>query len=58
MFFSKNLNLIEYNYEINNKKLLAQYFGQSTPELKVIRILIKVITAHKTSEYFMTTKKL
>ena len=59
-FFSKNLNLAECNYEIYDKELLAiiRCFEQWRPELEATGIPIKVITDHKSLEYFMTTKKL
>ena len=59
-FFSKNLNPAKCNYEINDKELLAiiQCFKQWRPELEGTEVLIKVITDHKSLEYFMTTKKL
>ncbi len=59
-FFSKNLNLIECNYEIYDKELLAiiRCFEQWRPELESIGVLIKVITDHKSLKYFMITKKL
>ena len=59
-FFSKNLNPAECNDEIYAKELLAiiQYFEQWRPELKATGVPIKVITDHKSLEYFMITKKL
>lgn len=59
-FFSQNLNSAECNYEIYNKELFAiiRCFEQSRPELEGIGVPIKVITDHKSLEYFMTTKKL
>ena len=59
-FFSKNLNPVECNYEIYDKELLAiiQCFEQWRPELEATGVPIKVITDHKSLEYFMTTKKL
>ncbi len=59
-FFSKNLNPVECNYEIYDKKLLAiiRCFEQWRSELEGIGVPIKVITDHKSLEYFMTTKKL
>ena len=60
VFFSKNLNLVECNYEIYDKELLAiiQYFEQWRPELEATGVPIKVITDHKSLEYFITIKKL
>ena len=59
-FFFKNLNPAECNYEIYDKELLAiiQCFEQWRPELEATGVPIKVITDHKSLEYFMTTKKL
>ena len=59
-FFSKNLNPAECNYEIYDKELLAiiRCFEQWRPELEETGVPIKVITDHKSLEYFMTTKKL
>ena len=59
-FFSKNLNPAECNYEIYDKELLAiiRCFEQWRPELEATGVPIKVITDHKSLEYFMTTKKL
>ncbi len=59
-FFSKNLNPVECNYEIYDKELLAiiRCFEQWRLELEGIGVPIKVITDHKSIEYFMTTKKL
>ena len=59
-FFSKNLNPAECNYEIYDKELLAiiRCFEQWRPELEGTGVPIKVITDHKSLEYFMTTKKL
>ena len=59
-FFSKNLNPAKCNYKIYDKELLAiiRCFEQWKPELEGIGVPIKVITDHKSLEYFMTTKKL
>ena len=59
-FFSKSLSLVERNYEIHNKEMLAivctleewRYFVEG-PEHQV-----KIWTDHKNLEYFMTAKKL
>ena len=58
-FFSKNLNSAECNYEIYDKKLLAiiRYFEQWRWKLEVTGVSVKVITEHKSLEYFMTIKK-
>ena len=60
ILFCKNLNLVEYNRRIYNKELLAiiRYFRQWRPELEKTRVLVKVITDHKSLKYPMTTKKL
>ena len=59
-FFSKNLNSAECNYEIYDKELLAiiRCFEQWRLKLEATGIPIKVITDHKSLEYFMNTKKL
>ena len=59
-FFSKNPNPAECNYKIYDKELLAIIwcFKQWRPKQKAKGIPIKVITDHKSLEYFMTTKKL
>ena len=59
-FFSRNLIPVECNYEIYDMDLLAiiKYFEQWRPELEGIRVLVKVITDHKSLVYFMTSKKL
>ena len=60
VFFFKNLNPAEYNYEIYDKELLAiiRCFEQWKPELEAKKIPIKVTKDHKSLEYCMTTKKL
>ena len=59
-FFSKNLNFIEYNYEIYDRKLLAiiRYYEQWRLELEGIGVLVKVIIEHKSLKCFITIKKL
>ena len=59
-FFSKNLNPVKCNYEIYNKKLLViiRCFKQQKPKLERTGVPIKVITDHKSLEYFITIKKL
>ena len=59
-FFSKSLLPAECNYEIYDKELLAiiKCFEQWRPELQSTELPIKVLTDHKSLEYFMTTKKL
>ena len=59
-FFSKKMAPAECNYEIYNKELLAiiRCFEQWRPELESTAIPVKVLTDHKSLEYFMTTKAL
>ena len=59
-FFSKKLIVVEYNYEIYNKELLAIIwcFEQWRAELEGTELLIQVLTDYKSLEYFITTKKL
>ena len=59
-FFSKNLNPAKCNYKIYDKELLVIIccFKQWRAELEGTRVPIKVITNHKSLEYFMITKKL
>ena len=59
VFFSKNLNHVECNYEIYDKKLLAiiRCFEQWKPKLEGTGVPVNVITDYKSLEYFMTTKK-
>lgn len=59
-FFSKSLLPAECNYEIYDKELLAivKCFEQWRPELQSVNKPVKVLTDHKSLEYFMTTKKL
>ena len=59
-FFSKKHSIIEYNYEIYNKELLAivYCFKKWRPKLEGAFLLIKVITNHRNLEYFITTKLL
>ena len=59
-YFSRRMALIEYNYKIYDKELLAIIwcFEEWRPELKGTSLLMKVLTDHKGLEYFMTTKKL
>lgn len=59
-FFSKSLLPAECNYEIYDKELLAivKCFEQWRPELQSTENPVKVLTDHKSLEYFMTTKKL
>ena len=59
-FFAKNQNPANCNYEIYNKELLAiiRCFEQWKPKLKGTEVLIKVITDHKSLEFFIINKKL
>ena len=59
-FFFKNMNSIECNYEIYDKKLLAiiRCFEKWRFELEATDLSMKIFTDHKNFEYFMTTKKL
>ena len=59
-FFPKSLLPAECNYEKYDKELLAiiKCFEQWRPELQSTELPIKVLTDHKSLEYFMTTKKL
>lgn len=52
--------LTECNYEIYNKKLLIiiQCFEQWWSELEETDLSVKILTDHKSLEYFMKTKKL
>lgn len=59
-YFSKALSPAECNYEIYDKELLAiiRCFEQWRAELQSVDLPTKVLTDHKSLEYFMTTKKL
>jgi hypothetical protein len=59
-FFSKKHSIIEYNYKIYNKKLLAviRCFKKWKPKLKETSSPIKIITDYRNLEYFTTTKLL
>jgi len=60
VFYSKSLFLVEQNYEIYNKEMLAiiyilekwRYF------LEEVANLVEIWTDYKNLEYFITTKKL
>lgn len=58
--FTENLNPAECNYEIYDNELLAiiRCFVQWRPELEGTELPVKLITDHKSLEYFMITKKL
>ena len=53
-FYSKNLTLIECNYQIYDKKLLAiiRYLKHWRPELEYTEISIKIFTDYKNLIYF------
>ena len=59
-FFFKNMNSIECNYEIYDKKLFAiiRCFEKWRFEFEAIDLSMKIFTDHKSLKYFMTTKKL
>jgi hypothetical protein len=59
-YFSKTLFLIERNYEIYNKELLAiiHCFEQWRVELQSVESFTNVFIDHKSLKYFMTVKKL
>ena len=59
-YFSKRMVPAECNYEIYDKELLAiiQCFKEWRSELEGTAMPVKVLTNHKSLEYFMTTKKL
>ena len=59
-FFSRKLAPAEANYEIYDKELLAivRCFEQWRPELEGSLFPIRVLTDHKSLQYFMTTKRL
>jgi hypothetical protein len=59
-YFSKTINLAEYNYPIYNKELLAimRVFEEYRAELKGLANFIQVYSDYKALEYFMTTKNL
>ena len=59
-YFSRKMVPAECRYKIYDKKLLAIIwcFKEWRPELKGTGLLVKVLTNHKSFEYFMSTKKL
>lgn len=59
-FFSKTMNPAECNYDIYDKELLAiiRCLEEWRPELESCEHPIKILTDHKSLEYFYTTKKL
>jgi hypothetical protein len=59
-YFFKTLFLVECNYEIYDKELLAiiRCFEQWRTELQSVEKSINVLIDHKSLEYFMTIKKM
>ena len=59
-FYSKNLLLVECNYEIYNKKLLiiVRCLKHWRSDLKATEIFIEIFTDHKNLKYFMINKEL
>lgn len=58
-FFSKNFNLMKYNYKIYNKKRLVMIsnFQEWRPEHQRTGMLVKLITNHNSLKYFMNMKQ-
>jgi hypothetical protein len=59
-YFSKIINLVEYNYLIYNKELLAiiRVFKEYRAELEGLANPMQVYSDYKALEYFITTKNL
>jgi len=59
-FYSKSLSLVERNYEIHDKEMLAiiRALEEWRHFLEGARHLVEIWTDHKNLEYFMTAKKL
>jgi len=59
-FYSKSLSLVERNYEIHDKEMLAIIHALEEWKhfLEGARHLVEIWTDHKNLEYFMTAKKL
>ena len=59
-YFSHRMSPAKCNYKIYDKKLLAiiQSFKEWKLELENTGISVKMLTNHKSLEYFMITKKL
>jgi hypothetical protein len=59
-FFSKKYSLVEYNYKIYDKELMAIVcaFEEWRPELQSVINPIYILSNHKNLEYFTTTKLL
>ncbi len=60
IYYSKNLSLVECNYEIYDKKLLAiiHVFKHWWSELKLTELLIKMFTDHQALTSLMKDKEL
>ena len=59
-FYSKSLSLVEQNYEIHDKEMLAiiHILEEWRHFLEGVQHLVEIWTDHKNLEYFMTAKKL
>ena len=59
-FYSKSLFLVERNYEIHNKEMLAIICALEEWRhfLKGVANQVQIWTDHKNLEYFMTVRKL
>jgi len=59
-FYSKSLSLVEQNYEIHDKEMLAiiHTLEEWRHFLEGAQHLVEIWTDHKNLEYFMTAKKL
>ncbi|KAG5730323.1 hypothetical protein E4T56_gene10527 [Termitomyces sp. T112] len=59
-FYSKSLNVVEQNYEIHNKEMLAiiQLFEEWQHFLEGVQHKFEVWTDHKNLKYFLMAKKL
>ena len=59
-FFSKSLSLVERNYEIHDKEMLAiiQALEEWGHFLEGAQLKFEIWTDHKNLEYFQTSKKL
>jgi hypothetical protein len=57
-FFSCKMSLVELNYDIHDKELLAivEAFKEWRVYLKGATLLVKVLIDHKNLLYFITTK--
>jgi hypothetical protein len=59
-FYSKSLNMVEHNYKIHNKEMLAIMWGLEEWRhfLEGAKEHVEIWTNHKNLEYFMTAKNL